>query len=897
MFIRGTGKQVDCFPGLSPLGFTQVNVLPLARIGLLLAWACSFSWAANPANSFTKDQTVIIIAGLPGDMESERTFTDETGRLLVLLNNASLLPKKVVLLSNLSALPDFKPNYPLEKLPNDRATFLGLAEKIKTDAAASPVYFLFGHGGTQGSTPVFHVPGPRILPTDLVGLANASPASTWLLFFPGSKAFATEVQGPQRTVLATEADQIFTGDPISFGLLLDLMKNDSDLNVLGPKLGAATDHWYTSRSLARTEEPALWVNGQPPRKLVGTSVATNPGTSGTTSSGGPVSADGAWKAIQPVEAREFPQSDAVILSRRVSLLVDDSEQLTEEEDTFLQILTKEGKRFGGFDFSFSPDEDLTISACEVRRPDGQIEQLDPDNIHETTGKAPEGYSVPSQKIFQLPHAEPGSILHVRMQRTQKHFPLPHMFEEVALNADIPIVALKVDISVPEKSAFHFKFIHHASSDPVIARTNYGSTYSWQWQNIPAAAQEALGAGGDEPRLAVSTFPDWAAFADWYRRLIRESDTMTPELEAQARELVKDAKTDQDKIAAVTQFVTNFRYVSIPLGVNSYRPHAAANVLKNRYGDCKDKANLLNTLLKSLGYKTSLVLVPRFTQAYEDLPGFAFNHAISQVQLNGKTLWIDSTDDVCRIGLLPPGDPGRKVLVINDSTNALTELPKAVAHDHRIVIEMTARIPEVSSRVAEVKISAQTVGYGDYLLRAVAKSWSEGSKIAPLLTGAFHPASGQFETKEQEATAISDLDKDFSWKADGTWNGLVSHLPQSPVRMLRLPCWLPKEWPSALLPRASELQLNEGYPMEISESCAFHLPAGVREVKLPTAQNEDNAVMSWKLSWSQASATEITAKLELSLLKAELDPVSTKIFQASCSHLQDALQDGLSFQIP
>jgi len=840
---------------------------------------------------------VVIVAGLPGDMESERTFTDETGRLLTLLNNAPMLPKKVVLLSNLSALPDFKPNYPLEKLPNDRATFLGLAEKIKTTAAASPVYFLFGHGGTQGSTPVFHVPGPRILPTDLIGVANASPVSTWLLFFPGSKAFATEVQGPQRAVLATEADLAFTEDPISFGLLLDLMKSDTDLNVLGPKLGAATDHWYASRSLARTEEPALWANGQPPRKLVGTSLATSPGTSGTTSPGVPVSVDGAWKAIQPIEAREFPQSDAVILSRQISLLVDDSEQLTEDEDTFLQILTKEGKRFGDFDFSFSADEDLTISACEIRRPDGQIEQLDPDNIHEATGKAPEGYNAPSQKLFSLPHAEPGSILHVRMQRTQKHFPLPHMFEEVALSADIPIVALKVDISVPEKSAFHFKFIHRASSDPIVSRTNYGSTYQWQFQNIPAAPQEPLDTEGDAPRLAVSTFPDWGAFADWYRRLIRESDAMTPELEAQARDLVKDAKTDQDKIAAVTQFVTNFRYVSIPLGVNSYRPHAAANVLKNRYGDCKDKANLLNTLLKSLGYKASLVLVPRFTQAYEDLPGFAFNHAISQVQLNGKTLWIDSTDDVCRIGLLPPGDPGRKVLVINDSTNALTELPKAVASDHRIMIDMTARIPEAASRVAEVQISAQSVGYGDYLLRAVAKSWSERARIAPLLTGAFHPASGQFEAREQNATAISDLGKDFSWKANGTWNGLVSQLPQSQVRMLRLPSWLPKEWPSALLPRTTTLQLNEGYPMEVAENCTFHLPAGIREITLPAPQHEDNAVLSWKLSWSQSSATEVTAKLELSLLKAELDPTSTQIFQASCRHLQDALQDGLSFQIP
>ena len=194
---------------------------------------------------------------------------------------------------------------------------------------------------------------------------------------------------------------------------------------------------------------------------------------------------------------------------------------------------------------------------------------------------------------------------------------------------------------------------------------------------------------------MTTFPDWASFGAWYSGLIRESNPPSPEMAAQAAELAAPAKTDREKIAAVARFVTNFRYIAIPLGVNSFRPHAAANVWQNRYGDCKDKANLLNTMLGTLGYKANLVLVPRFSQAYEDLPGFAFNHAISAVQLDGQTLFIDSTDDVCRIGLLPPGDPGRKVLVINDQNHALTQLPEAVAHDHRLILETKLNLADAA----------------------------------------------------------------------------------------------------------------------------------------------------------------------------------------------------------
>jgi transglutaminase-like putative cysteine protease len=67
-------------------------------------------------------------------------------------------------------------------------------------------------------------------------------------------------------------------------------------------------------------------------------------------------------------------------------------------------------------------------------------------------------------------------------------------------------------------------------------------------------------------------------------------------------------------------VTGLRYVAVPLGVNSHRPHAAANVLKNGFGDCKDKANLLNALLRAQGIAADLVLVPRFAQAYPEAPG-------------------------------------------------------------------------------------------------------------------------------------------------------------------------------------------------------------------------------------------------------------------------------------
>ena len=110
--------------------------------------------------------------------------------------------------------------------------------------------------------------------------------------------------------------------------------------------------------------------------------------------------------------------------------------------------------------------------------------------------------------------------------------------------------------------------------------------------------------------------------------------------------------------ALYNYVTRLRYVAVPLGVNSFRPHAAANVLQNQFGDCKDKANLFNTLLHSHGDRGA----PGAGAALQPGARRAAGAVLQSCHLardagRPDTMWVDTTDDVCRFGMLPPGDPG------------------------------------------------------------------------------------------------------------------------------------------------------------------------------------------------------------------------------------------------
>ena len=80
-----------------------------------------------------------------------------------------------------------------------------------------------------------------------------------------------------------------------------------------------------------------------------------------------------------------------------------------------------------------------------------------------------------------------------------------------------------------------------------------------------------------------------------------SARQTPRLRRKAEELTKGLATPLEKVEALYDYVaTNFRYVSLSLGAGRYQPRAAGDVLRDEYGDCKDKHTLLASLLEAIG---------------------------------------------------------------------------------------------------------------------------------------------------------------------------------------------------------------------------------------------------------------------------------------------------------
>ena len=854
-----------------------------------------------PSNShplFPSNCVVVLLVGVPGDLESETRYRQELlGWLDVLERSAT--PLKILVLSDIENL-NFRQNSKVELRKSGRTEFLALAERIKETNALTVI--VWGHGGTQGNTSVFHVRGPRLTPADFEQLAARSGSpSQWILMFRGSGAFASRVAQAHREVLSSERDSILSHDPIGMSALLKIARENPriSLDKLAALSGAAIKRWYEERNLARTEEPTFWSGNNKPRLLAETAEESpEPIQAEATKASQSLQTQNtndlphSWENIHRVELERYPDSDGVTLKRKLTYTLGETPAVATEHEEFIQILTPEGKRFGDFDISYSPPmEEIEFLDCEVLSPSGKFLRLDPEAIQESRSESVGDYQMERQKFFSLPGVEPGAVIHVRYRTEWKKFPLPHISMEIPIKLELPAEESTIEVSVPKEVPFHFALENVPAADPALERSTYGSKYSWHFKALPASPQEALAAPRQEPRLLISTFPDWKAFVGWYSRICKLADQSSPELAAKAAELTRAARTDREKVLALYNYVASLRYVAVPLGVNSFRPHSAVNVLQNQFGDCKDKANLFNTLLRSLNIGASLVLVPRFSQAHESIPGFAFNHAISRVDLSDGPLWIDTTDDLCRFGLLPPGDPGRKVLVIDPQTQALTALPHADPGEHQL--KLNAELNWSGSEPFSIRMRAMSSGFVDYTLRNAARKARDAGGSLPLLASGFRSSAGSFILEKQGSTLVSALDTNFSWQADGAFVGICS---RSTNRWeLQSPFWIPREWDVALHRRKLPLYLNEGYPLSLDQELQFSLPADARVLALPEPVENKAEPLRWRVEWTMMPDKKLLARLRAELARGELSDKETALFQKQLRDLLSALANSVSLR--
>lgn len=204
---------------------------------------------------------------------------------------------------------------------------------------------------------------------------------------------------------------------------------------------------------------------------------------------------------------------------------------------------------------------------------------------------------------------------------------------------------------------------------------------------------------------------------WYSSICAEIGNDPESLKAKVTELTANKKTDQEKVESIFYWVQdNIRYIAFENGIMGFKPDAAQNVFKNKYGDCKGKANLLKSMLTLAGFDARLTWIGTSDLPYDySLPSLAVdNHMICTVILNGKKYFLDGTEEYIALNDYAQRIQGKQVLIEDGKNHILDKIPEFPADRNKVSIINKVAITDnqlsgnaVTEYNGESKISAQS----------------------------------------------------------------------------------------------------------------------------------------------------------------------------------------------
>lgn len=334
------------------------------------------------------------------------------------------------------------------------------------------------------------------------------------------------------------------------------------------------------------------------------------------------------------------------------------------------IVLKESAISSTKNISWSKDRDKNkFLLVRVIYPDGSIAYAKSSDIKVKDPVSKGADFINQNKIISvsLPRVKIGSIIEYAFEIfTFNPFHKEFFFPRFGFEDYVPVRLSKFEVIVPVEKDFYWvtSNMNDNEKEPEIWEDDMEfKHYMWKVENsIPIINEPSMPPYFEIAKhVRGSLFKSWDPFWEWEKRLSIDRMKVTPLIEKQTKEIVKGAKNKEEMLARIYHWIQqNIRYISIKSGIASgMAGHPAETTLKNKFGDCIDKATLMATMLKVVGieaYPVGLMTKPGPALDIR-IPHFGFNHAINVVYLDGKRITLDSTSTTHRYPSFRADDHG------------------------------------------------------------------------------------------------------------------------------------------------------------------------------------------------------------------------------------------------
>lgn len=448
----------------------------------------------------------------------------------------------------------------------------------------------------------------------------------------------------------------------------------------------------------------------------------------------PVRADNAPEWMRAAAREKLPdyskETVAVVLLDEGQTTVKPNGDTEYHARRVYKILRPEARdsRYDRVEADFDNDTKIRFLKAWTIMPNGAEIEIKEKDAAEVSLTSYEIFSDKRMKIIKFPEAAPGSVVGYELVQTRRPFTLDEFWSFQEL---VPVHRSRFTLVLPPGWEFTTLWANHADQRPAVVGANQ---YVWEVVDSPGIEVEPemppftavamhmyLKFFPHDPGVRARVTGSWKDIGAWDWSLIEPRRSATPAIKQKVAELTSAVPARADKIRALANFTQQqIRYAAIEIGIGGYQPHAAGDVFANRYGDCKDKATLLNTMLQEIGVNSFNVIInTRRGITRPEFPAHLFNHEILAIQLPddvddaklyavikhptlGRLLFFDPTNDRVPLGYLPSYLQDNYGLVASPNGGELVSLPLLPPSTNRLLRTASLELSAAGNLTGEVK---------------------------------------------------------------------------------------------------------------------------------------------------------------------------------------------------
>ncbi len=381
---------------------------------------------------------------------------------------------------------------------------------------------------------------------------------------------------------------------------------------------------------------------------------------------------------------------------------------------------------------------------------------------------------------------------------------------------------------------------------------------WKLHNVPAYRIETMAADSlyDIPRIVlVGQSRNWETVGYDYYTSIEPLTHPGAEVLALIPLIAPDSLPPFERLQKLARYVQqNVSYTAIEFGARGYTPKTADVTLNDRYGDCKDHAVLLHSLLVSAGIASRLVLVNLDNEVLPDMPSLdQFDHMIVQATIDGTSYYIDPTDKYMPLLSYPPRHLANDHGLVLGQNSKLIELPSYADNSRRIESQRLIQVQRNGAIHIMESITAH--GYAAAAFRGDLHSRTSAQR-RDRLQSYLHDNGRHLKLLDLRLGSMNDLDQPFKMSIEYGMPPLPVTVPDV---VPDLPVIFEQQWilPAWLENRLTDFRIE--YPLHFTSSILLEQ---WRPVSMPVPAAGDSIAMQSEFGNWNLSITPTRAGLEI-----------------------------------